>query len=86
MPAENVPEPTKEEESSVSRKSTLQLAEIESTFPCVVSCATLAKIMQLDASTLFGMAGGWPEKFSPATNKCGLCNEDIGMGNVGLST
>ena len=24
--------------------------------------------MQLDASTLFGMAGGWPENFSPATN------------------
>lgn len=78
VPAENVPKPTEEEESSVSRKSTLQLAEIESTFPYVVPRPTLAKIMQLDASTLFGMAGGWPENFSPATNKCGLCNEDLG--------
>jgi hypothetical protein len=79
VPVGNVPPGhSKEEESSVSRESTLKLAEIESTFPYVVPRPTLAKLMQQDASTLFGMAG--LETFSPATNKCGLCNEDLGKG------
>lgn len=80
---DHVPVP-EEENATVSRLSTLQLAEMEAQFPYDVARHTLQKIMQQDACSLCGVPGGWAEKFSPAEMKCRLCQGDLGNEESGI--
>ena len=66
------------DEEPVGRQSTIRLAERNTNYTYEVPRMLLRKIMEQDACSMCGIPGGWPKKFSPAIERCGLCGEKLG--------